>query len=637
MRNQIQFLVLVLYIGGTTSLLGQGPAQGGKLDFTADSLKVEEYLRSATAVMFSNPDSALFISNKGLEIARRLNDPILLNQTLMFQGICKGIARRSLEAVALFEEAKKGFLQAGDTILALDAEMNMGLAYYHQGDMEKALECYLNVYQSPLIRMDKSPLGFLLNNIASIYKQQKKYDEALKIYRESQEILVEINDSVGMAATLHNIAGVYLDRKDFELALENQKESLKIYEAIGRMDKVGALSNTLGRILFEMGRLEEALPPFEFAKKYFSGNPNAEHEGEHFLYLGRINLNMGKEEQAIAMFQEGLEFLEGTDKEPAKATFAQYLSQAYASSGRFREAYESLQSVKVTQDSLALQSRVELEEELQKKFEVAQKEYQLELAELQLARQNREKVWYLILLALALFIIGGIFYFLQQRNATNRILREKNKLIEQALKEKELLLREIHHRVKNNLQFISSLLRLQSRRVEGGAARSALEESQSRVQAMSLIHQNLYQDEEPSSVHVKPYFEELFEAIFSAQNIRRDKVQLRQDIAPLKLDIDTVAPMGLIVNELVTNALKHAFSSLQEGQIWVSLKKGVEALELEVADDGKGSKVDFEKEQLDSFGLRLVQLLMQRLQATWEVDSSSGMRFRLLIRNYKLT
>ena len=141
-------------------------------------------------------------------------------------------------------------------------------------------------------------------------------------------------------------------------------------------------------------------------------------------------------------------------------------------------------------------------------------------------------------------------------------IEQKNSIISKALDEKEILLKEIHHRVKNNLHFISALLGLQTDHVSDQVALDALQEGQDRVQSMALIHQDLYQRDDLTSVNVKDYFIKLTEGLFDSYNIHTDDITLQLDIANLDLDVDTVVPIGLIVNELVSNCLKYAFSDL---------------------------------------------------------------------------
>lgn len=231
-------------------------------------------------------------------------------------------------------------------------------------------------------------------------------------------------------------------------------------------------------------------------------------------------------------------------------------------------------------------------------------------------------------------IIALLIYFLLQRNKWNRILNEKNAIIEKNLKEKELLLQEIHHRVKNNLQLISSLLSLQSRNVDDKSATLALQEGQARVQSMALIHKNLYSDNASSGLEVKDYVIQLTQQLLQTYGLNPDKIDLQLDVDPISLDVSTLVPLALIINELITNSLKYAFDQHETGKIQLSLKPTDDnQLLLRIQDNGKG----FDPLQnTDGFGTKLIQALAAKLDATVNYFNQNGTLVEILIHNYKL-
>lgn len=231
-------------------------------------------------------------------------------------------------------------------------------------------------------------------------------------------------------------------------------------------------------------------------------------------------------------------------------------------------------------------------------------------------------------------IIALLIYFLLQRNKWNRILNEKNSIIEKNLKEKELLLQEIHHRVKNNLQLISSLLSLQSRSVDDKSATLALQEGQARVQSMALIHKNLYSDNASSGLEVKDYVIQLTQQLLQTYGLNPDKIDLQLDVDPISLDVSTLVPLALIINELITNSLKYAFDQHETGKIQLSLKPTEDnQLLLRIQDNGKG----FDPLQnTDGFGTKLIQALAAKLDATVNYFNQNGTLVEILIHNYKL-
>lgn len=197
--------------------------------------------------------------------------------------------------------------------------------------------------------------------------------------------------------------------------------------------------------------------------------------------------------------------------------------------------------------------------------------------------------------------------------------------IRQSLKEREVMLREIHHRVKNNLQIVSSLLRLQSRRLDDAKAKAALADSQNRIRSMALIHEKLYQTGDFAQIEMGDYFEGMGTHLLSAFREFSGRVTLRVEARDILLDINRAIPVGLIVNELVTNALKHAFPAGREGGILTRLVRIEEdRFELKVKDDGIGFPEAALGEDQNSFGLEIVRDLTRQIDGTLEMRNNGG-------------
>ncbi|MFN2218978.1 MAG: histidine kinase dimerization/phosphoacceptor domain -containing protein [Anaerolineae bacterium] len=202
-----------------------------------------------------------------------------------------------------------------------------------------------------------------------------------------------------------------------------------------------------------------------------------------------------------------------------------------------------------------------------------------------------------------------------------------------SLAEKEMLLKEIHHRVKNNLQVISSLLYLQSRQIEDKEALKMFEESQHRVRSMALVHERLYQTRDLASVDLTDYLQRLASYLLRSYRGTSPSIRLNVNAEPIALGIDLAVPCGLIVNELVSNSLKHAFSDGQEGEITIDLGIDPEGrYRLVVGDNGLGLPDDLDFRNTESLGLRLVSTLVDQLEGTIELDRSNGTRFTFSFR-----
>ncbi|MBE9167284.1 PAS domain S-box protein [Pleurocapsales cyanobacterium LEGE 06147] len=207
-----------------------------------------------------------------------------------------------------------------------------------------------------------------------------------------------------------------------------------------------------------------------------------------------------------------------------------------------------------------------------------------------------------------------------------------------ALKEKEILLKEIHHRVKNNLQVICSLLNLQARSLKDKLILEQFKESQNRVRAMALIHEQLYQSPNLSRINLAEYIYNLTNNLFCSYTIYdlniTKKIEINRDFF---LDIDTAVPCGLIINELVSNALKYAFKIRKKGEIYIQAMPDEEGnLVLTISDNGRGLPPDFDLEQTKSLGLKLVKNLTNQLRGEIKVNSDLGTQFQITLTRIKV-
>ena len=231
----------------------------------------------------------------------------------------------------------------------------------------------------------------------------------------------------------------------------------------------------------------------------------------------------------------------------------------------------------------------------------------------------------------------AIFNILDDLHAEKSLLEaaqvelvRSGKEVQSSLREKEVLLQEVHHRVKNNLQVISSLINMQVRRLSDVSSRGALQECQNRVQAIALIHEKLYQSGDYGRVPFSDYARSLAANIFHAAGISPANTKLAIEFETLSLPVDKAIPCGLILNELITNALKHAFPNGRAGTVRVQLRRaGVGELELLVGDDGVGMDSGFNAATSNSLGMQLVQTLVEQLEGQLDILHEAGTTFRI--------
>ncbi len=587
------------------------------------------------------------------------------------------------ESIPYFRESAK-IGKALGRVTDYTASLSMvGFNLMRMGQMDSAL-WYMTralAIKKELGQEDNIKLHY--NHLANFYLRDSDFDQALDYHIRSLRIMEADKDSAQIAMQYHNIADLFMRQKNIEKAEYYAQKALQL----AREQK---LSRTLAPILLNLGHIrsnqdreEEALAFYEESLIYFRKLQSKYSMSTVLSSIGQIYLKQGFWEQAELHFQEALSFSIEIDVGPGiintyldlvnlkiqqkQGTLAkQYLDKAWAKvqeidQSRFYLSYysvaskyfESNQQYKAALASTQQHSKYKSEvfnleqsevihnleeryERAQKDKEIAQLNVENEFKDLNLQQSQRNNMLAMIGLVLAGSIMVLLYFFNRSRRMANDKLAEKNTTIAQSLSEKEILLKEIHHRVKNNLQVISSLLRLQSKYIKDEKALHAIQEGRNRVKSMAMIHQNLYREDNLTGISVGDYIQKLSESLFHSYNIDPQRIQLTTDIDRLHLDVDTVIPLGLILNELLTNALKYAFPEDSNGQVAITLKQQEQYLLLEVKDNGIGIEKDVAKMENSGFGLKLIDTFAQKLKAKLEIEQESGTAVRLLIHKYKI-
>jgi two-component sensor histidine kinase len=210
---------------------------------------------------------------------------------------------------------------------------------------------------------------------------------------------------------------------------------------------------------------------------------------------------------------------------------------------------------------------------------------------------------------------------------------QADEFIRAALKERETLLKEIHHRVKNNMQVVSSLLSLQAAQATEPETIEILDESQRQIRSMALIHEKLYRSDSLAEIDFGDYVKSLVDDLLRMYNVPRGAITIAVDIENVQLGVDTAIPSGLIINELVSNSLKYAFPDGRTGDVTVALQRANGVHTLTVADDGVGFPADLDFRATDSLGMQLVTALVNQLEGTITLDRTKGTTFIITFKS----
>ncbi|MCB0569057.1 MAG: tetratricopeptide repeat protein [Phaeodactylibacter sp.] len=518
----------------------------------------------------------------------------------------------------------------------------IGMCYYTGGKTEKAIEYYLLSLEQYEALHDTLYIGILYNNIAAGYQLREKHDETLDYYRKALSFFEQKKDLLWAANVTNNIANVYFFEGNLMKARDHyQRAYERFVELKDTTAQAYALKN-MCNIYIKWRELPKAIDMAKQALALIDPAFDPRTVAGLKRSLGEAYLLQGKHARAKACLDEALSqsrtYLAREEEKAALETLSLY----YETTGDHRRALEVYKAFASVKDSIFNQAKDQAMLEMLTRYETEKKDREIsllstekEINTLRLQQAQRQKAFFAIGALLLAAVASSLFFLYRLKQKTTRELQQKNRVIAANLAEKETLLKEIHHRVKNNLQIVSSLLRLQARHVDDAAAQEALREGQSRIRSMSLIHQNLYQEDNLIGVNVRDYLSKLTESLFYSYNIKPGKVHLQLDIDELVLDVDTLIPLGLIINELLTNALKYAFPGERCGDVNLKLKAVGPQLLLEIGDNGVG--ITAEAGRQNTFGRQLVHTFAQKLSAEWNIESQEqdGTQVRMLIPKQK--
>jgi two-component sensor histidine kinase len=401
-------------------------------------------------------------------------------------------------------------------------------------------------------------------------------------------------------------------------ALEYYNRTLKL----AREQKFSDISmcdftNSRGNALKRLGRYSEALKDYQNvldnAKKLNYANAIY----ATIANLGEVNLLMGNYKAALAYQLQTVSMQESHSDLSNLTENYLHVSTIYEKLGDYKSALAYHKKALQLRDSIASVKSDEAMSKMLTQFETRKKEATIASQQGEISQQRKVQ-W---LGGGVVFLLAGllVFSFVSYRSRTrrNRLLAAKNA-------ENELLLKEIHHRVKNNLEVVSSLLALQSAQIDDKGIKEAMQEGQNRVHSIGIVHQKLYQGKDLGAIEMKDYFLNLSESILDSFGVD-ERVNIELAMEKIDVDIDTAVPLGLIVNELLTNTLKYAFPEGKNGNVRISLEKKTNGiLHLEVSDNGIG-KSGLTKGT--GFGGQLISLLTRQLNGSMKEGAENGTSF----------
>nr|WP_322624926.1 histidine kinase dimerization/phosphoacceptor domain -containing protein [uncultured Flavobacterium sp.] len=535
----------------------------------------------------------------------------------------------------------------------------MGNNYYTAGLNKKAIDYFLQAARhGELLNKEHELLSYTYNQLAIIYTQLGNNELCLKYLYKALDQAIIIKDKQAIYTAINNISGVLVRTKRYK-----ESESF-----LTRISSKYPPELKIDRITLKLCFLNNYLAQKNYTKaKQYARELHKITDGSLAdmppLFVFSLNTSFSRYYLAVKDFEKARVYLdkmrafaEKSEGYNRKKTYYMLAFQIDSTQGNYVKAIENLNRVRVADDSLFDTNKNNEIARLQIEYETEKKDKDIQLkaqdikllgkeTELQKSKTREAQKLRNIAFGVILLVIGFsalLYRAYRNKQKTNELLHrqqaeitDKNDILSHLLDEKEWLLKEIHHRVKNNLQIVISLLNSQSAYLKSQAAVTAIKDSQRRVQSMSLIHQKLYQSDNPSSINMKNYIGEL--TYYLKDSFDNGNVEFRQHAVDVNFDVSQVVPIGLILNEAITNSMKYAFSEGENGIINISFTSiGNEGYyELLIADNGKGIHIDLQN--TNSLGMSLIQGLSDDLNGTLEVYNDNGAVIKVTFkRNYQI-
>jgi two-component sensor histidine kinase len=504
-----------------------------------------------------------------------------------------------------------------DSSMTMCAVYNrLGYAYNNLGDHQKETECMLKAIMYAKHNHEELSSNILTANLAASYINLKEYDKALNVVRPALKTVKKENLVVRLLLSV-NLVRIYTAMGDYRTA----------DVVYGNLEPLSKLAQQRP-IIYDL------------------------------MYGAGINLYMKRQQYAkVDSLIEVYKMKNKPDNNLLSATKAEeFKYKADSAQQRFKEAFLHHQAFKKLADSLTTRNHDKETAVLQLQFETEKKDHDIELQATDIklltkqsllqksALRNDAMIRKLSLLAVCMLLsLSAVIYnrYKIKRQANNELQEQKeeintqNDALKELITEREWLLKEVHHRVKNNLQIVISLLNSQSAYIDNVSAKEVIRESKNRINSISMIHQKLYQTEDLAGVDIYQYIQELVEYIAATFGVGSEVI-FALEIDRLTLDVAQAVPLGLIINEGLTNAVKYALIADRRAKISIKLIKTGDNIFLGISDNGNGLPAGFDAEKLKSLGMVLMRGLSKQLGGELKFNNNNGLKITMEFKMTKL-
>ena len=585
-------------------------------------------------------DSAVTVLKEALSIAEKKH----LSKEIAFidYEIADVLAKLSKydEALPFYKYSAFISAQSADTVALAKAYNRIGVCYKHLGIYSEALQALNTSYLYYLALNDTVGLGSTKLNLGNVFKNIGHTDRAKDAYHEALNIYILAGELNGIGNCYNNLGNVFKNEGNLDSAQYYMNQTILIRKITGDQKGLSYIFHNLANLAIKMDKLDDAIAYTDSALIIKSErNDTYGIAGEMEVY-SRIYFEKKDWKKAIQFAEKALSLAKNIgnaefnrDAHKTIAFAAMYAGDHKKSSLNFLKFVETNESLKDLNSSEAIALELINYEIVSDSIQKEQLKLKKELQELNnenqaLENQVLKRNYYLIITLLLLFLTLVILLLLafRKRLIQTRIEREKLAASSVPKEEKEILLKEVHHRVKNNFQIINSLIRIQSEFMDGSNFKQKLKEIENRIRSMSLIHEKLYKSESISKLDVEEYISELTNHIVKSQESSVN-VELKLNIDKTEYGIDSLIPLGLIINECISNSLQHGFNKNEGNEISIELRQNSEQTTIKIHDNGVGTSKSINELKTESLGMELICDLTEQLDGVLSLNTKEGFKY----------
>jgi two-component sensor histidine kinase len=607
------------------------------LHASKNTKKIDDMLTHAFNLLNSNNDSAKFYAEKALDLSLKTQYKKGQASAYMRLGVVMSNLGKADSALFLLRKAATIRAQLNDKKGCAGAYREISYIYKSTKNFDSAFSYCLKALTLNEQIGDKSITAINCNDLGTLHLEYGNFKEAKTFFDKGLMLVIASRDSTFLGLIYNSLGEYFFAISNFEEAKTYFSKALSINQYLENDVAASQNQSNIAACFLELKQFDRAKNVYKKVLNYYLENKIELDLAIVYQALGELSMNLNQNDSALFYLNKAINVSENAGYLDIEALSYGTLAKVYELNGNYSEALKAQRYFETLNDSILNAEKVKQIAEMQTKYETEKKDKAIVILnkenEIKSAENRRQQLilWGTVIMLITIgSFLGLVFY--QKSNITKEKLKSDQLVID-----KEMLIKEIHHRVKNNLEVISSLLELQSEGIVDDVAKAAVIEGQNRVQAIALIHHQLYKTDDVAAVEFNSFVNELYKQIAAVFAKPNTEIIFEIDASETQLSIDAAVPLGLILNELLTNTFKYAISNTKQNIISIHLipskEDGMNTLIFR--DNGPGLPENFNVEKSLSLGMKVIHLLTRQLGGKLKYYNNNGSVFEIPFRMIK--